>query len=103
MQADEYTQSESEPAMESLAGPVCVAALGGPAAAARMLGTTTSWVARWTYPKGKRGGTGGLIPAPAQRKLATLIEAKKIEGLTLSDVVGTSHRTRAARRRRKSS
>lgn len=37
--------------------------LGGHVVVASVLKIDVSQVYRWTYPKGKRGGTGGLIPA----------------------------------------
>lgn len=41
---------------------------GGASKTADLVGRSESWVYRWTYPK-DRGGTGGNIPARAQRKL----------------------------------
>lgn len=41
---------------------------GGVSKTAKLAGTSENWVYRWTYPKDK-GGTGGEVPAPAQRNL----------------------------------
>jgi hypothetical protein len=49
---------------------------GGHAKVAAMCGIHPSWVYRWTYPRGKRGGTGGLIPAKHQARL--LDEARRL-------------------------
>jgi hypothetical protein len=48
---------------------------GGPGAAAEMAGVHKTNVYRWTYPKTKRGGTGGLIPSDKQPIL--LSEARR--------------------------
>jgi hypothetical protein len=48
---------------------------GGTKAVAEMADRTENRIRRWTYPKGKRGGTGGLIPSDVQGLL--LAEARK--------------------------
>lgn len=45
-----------------------VAYLGGPKAAADLVGRSVKSVYRWLQPTAK-GGNGGFIPSPAQRKI----------------------------------
>lgn len=46
-------------------------ALGGAQKTAELLGYTPATVYRWTYPK-SRGGTDGLLPSAAVRKIRAL-------------------------------
>lgn len=48
-----------------------IAKCGGVKQTAKKAGFAESWVYRWTYPR-HRGGTGGEVPQPAQRKLVRL-------------------------------
>lgn len=41
---------------------------GGVGAVAEITGRSTVSVHRWTYPK-EKGGTGGYVPRPAQKRL----------------------------------
>jgi len=46
-----------------------IAKCGGIEKTALAVGRSESWIYRWTYPKGKRGGTGGEVPKSAQQIL----------------------------------
>lgn len=50
----------------------------GPRAVARMLGVDVSNVHRWTYPKTKKGGTGGRIPPRYWQELLSHARARRI-------------------------
>jgi hypothetical protein len=54
---------------------------GGVKATAEMAGAHHTWVRRWTYPRHRHDGTGGLIPAKFQAPI--LAEAKR-RGLPLT-------------------
>lgn len=54
---------------------------GGPQVVAKICGVDVSRVYRWTYPKGRRHGTGGLIPLNHQH---TLLSAAVERGVDLS-------------------
>lgn len=52
---------------------------GGPAAVSSMLNVKVSNVYRWTYPKERSGGCGGIIPAVQQAKLLTAARSAGID------------------------
>jgi hypothetical protein len=60
---------------------------GGFEQLAEALGRHPISIRKWTYPRGKRGGTGGLIPTSIQGQV--LAEAKK-RGINLkpADLIG---------------
>lgn len=57
---------------------------GGAIALADMLGVDVSNVHRWTYPKTKKGGTGGRIPPHHWKSLLDHARARRIR-LKLED------------------
>lgn len=62
---------------------------GGVARTAKLCGKNESWVRKWTYPKGKSGGRGGVIPHEDCEKL--LMAAKRGEvALTPADFFATT-------------
>lgn len=58
-----------------------IKAFGGIPALAKAVGRHESRIHRWTYPKGKRGGTGGLIPSDLQ---GVILEKARRRGLELT-------------------
>lgn len=63
-----------------------IAALGGYVAVADYLKVNPPTVYRWTYPRGRSCGTGGLIPAKYQAPLLSL--SNQIgAGLTAADFI----------------
>jgi hypothetical protein len=63
-----------------------IAKFGGIPALVRALGAAgkardAANVYRWTYPKTKKGGTGGLIPSSA---MADVLEAARLDGVLLT-------------------
>lgn len=48
---------------------------GGVARTSELCGCTKSWVYKWTYPQGKSGGRGGIVPHDDAEKL--LLAAKR--------------------------
>ena len=54
--------------------------MGGIQATADIVGTSHSWVARWTYERA-RGGTDGVIPAKYQQ---VLLDAARERGIDLT-------------------
>lgn len=68
--------------MENIAKRV-IEKLGGYTVVSQIAGVDVSQVYRWTYSK-KRGGTGGLIPAPYQQLLKDWAEENDKE-LTSDD------------------
>lgn len=75
-------------AMSNLASSL-IEQFGGHKSLAEALGVDETRVFRWTYPKGRAGGTGGAIPPRHWPKLLELAKAKDIE-LTADDLVRAS-------------
>lgn len=51
---------------------------GGVSKTAKLIGATENWVYRWRLPK-EKGGTGGEVPAPAQRALIRLAREGRVD------------------------